>query len=76
MADSKRTGVFYSKSGDDYAVLWQGREICRYQTMEAFIDAHKAGLDALEANQADLLEGYYRSMGIHTGKNPGRSGLP
>ncbi|MBT4160556.1 MAG: hypothetical protein HOC70_02510 [Gammaproteobacteria bacterium] len=76
MVDSKRTGVFYSKSGDDYVVLWQGREIYRYQTMQEFVNAHKAGLDALEDNQADLLENYYRSIGIHSGKNPGRSGLP
>lgn len=72
LADNdKRTGVFYSKSGDDYVVLWQGREVCRYGSLEEFVDAHQAGLEALEANQADLLESYYRSIGISTGKTPG-----
>ena len=68
-----RTGVFYSKSGSDYVVLWHGQEICRYESTEAFIDAHAAGLAALESNQADLLERYYNSIGISSGRSGGES---
>lgn len=64
---SKRSGVFYSKTGKDYVVLWQGREICRYQTMADFVNAHVEGLKALDDSQADLLESYYRSIGISSG---------
>jgi hypothetical protein len=59
MPDAK-TGLFHRKSTDDYVVLWQGREICRYATMEAFVEAHADGLESLEANQAELLASYYK----------------
>lgn len=68
----KRSGVFFSKSGNDFVVMWQDREVCRYKTMEAFVDAHVDGLAALEASQADLLERYYNSIGISTGKTGGK----
>ncbi len=68
-----RSGVFHSKSGSDYVVLWQGQEICRYESIEAFIDAHAAGLEALESSQADLLERYYNSIGISSGRSGGES---
>lgn len=74
--EKKRSGVFHSKSGGDYVVLWQGQEVARYATMEEFVEVHQAGLLALEENQADLLETYYQSIGISTGKSPGRSGRP
>ena len=72
-AANKRSGVFFSKSGSDYVVLWQGREICRYESMQAFVEAHAAGLAALESNQADLLERYYNSIGISSGSSGGKS---
>ena len=56
-----KTGLFYRKSSDDYVVLWHGREICHYPSMEAFVIAHAEGLESLEANQAELLASYYRS---------------
>lgn len=59
---SPRTGVFYRKTKDDYVVLWQGREICCYESIEAFIDAHLEGLEALESIQHELLESYYRTL--------------
>ena len=68
-----RSGVFHNKSGSDYVVLWQGQEICRYESIEAFIDAHAAGLEALESSQADLLERYYNSIGISSGRSGGES---
>ena len=42
--------------------MWKGREICRYASVRDFVDAHAEGLAALEANQADLLESYYRDL--------------
>ena len=56
------TGVFLHKQHHDYVVLWQGREICRYASVEEFIDAHIVGLQALDASQADLLESYYKTL--------------
>lgn len=56
-----RTGLFHRKSTDDYVVLWQGRQIGIYPSIEAFVDAHLEGLIALEQNQNDLLETLYRS---------------
>ena len=75
ISHKKRTGVFHSKAGDDYVVLWKGQEVCRYENIEAFIEAHQAGLLALDESQADLLEAYYQSIGISTGRSPG-SGRP
>ena len=70
---SKKTGVFYSKADENFVVLWRGREICRYQTMEEFVEAHARGLDSLEDSQADLLERYYNNIGISSGKSGGKS---
>jgi hypothetical protein len=57
-----RTGLFEQKTTNDYVVMWKGREICRYASVRHFVDAHAEGLAALEANQADLLESYYRDL--------------
>ena len=55
-----RTGLLEQKTTNDYVVMWKGREICRYASVRDFVEAHAQGLVALEANQADLLESYYR----------------
>ena len=57
-----KTGIFLHREDADFVVLWQGREICRYATVEEFIDAHIAGLQALDTSQADLLESYYKTL--------------
>jgi hypothetical protein len=57
-----KTGLFELKASGEFVVMWEGREICRYGTVQAFIDSHMAGLQALDENQADLLETYYRSL--------------
>lgn len=64
MADraGAETGVFLKKSSGEYLVIWQGREICRYASIEGFVDAHLEGLQALEVAQAQLLESYYRDL--------------
>ena len=68
--DRKHTGVFFSKSGKDYVVLWQGKEVVRYASIEDFVEAHQAGLLALDESQADLLEKYYQSIGVSSGRSP------
>ena len=73
-ADKKPSGVFFSKSGGDYVVLWKGQEVVRYASIEAFVEAHQAGLLALDESQADLLEKYYQSIGVSTGRCPDKSG--
>ena len=57
-----KTGLFQHKPSGEFVVLWQGREICRYKSVQEFIESHKAGLQALDETQADLLESYYRSL--------------
>ena len=68
--DKQHTGIFFSTARQDYVVLWEGREVCRYESIDDFVEAHQKGLLALEENQADLLSEYYRSIGISTGRNP------
>ena len=63
MADSTptaRTGFFHRKSTNELILLWHGREIARYASVEEFVDAHIEGLHALDSSQDDLLEGLYR----------------
>lgn len=57
-----RTGLFRQKTTNDYVVMWKGREICRYASVREFVDAHAEGLAALEAQQTDLLESYYKGL--------------
>ncbi len=55
-----RTGIFALSKGAGIVVYWEGREICRYASMAEFIDAHLAGVAALEKKQEDLLAAHYR----------------
>ena len=71
-SDKKTTGVFFSKSGNDYVVLWRGQQVVRYASIEEFVEAHQAGILALEESQVDLLEKYYRSIGVSTGRGSDR----
>ncbi|MBT5700809.1 MAG: hypothetical protein HOI67_05095 [Gammaproteobacteria bacterium] len=61
-ASEAKTGLFQQKTTNDYVVMWKGREICRYASVQDFVDAHAEGLAALEANQVDLLESFYRAL--------------
>ena len=60
--EAARTGIFHRRSTGDYVVLWKGREICRYATIEDFIIEHERGLRAMEENQAELLGSIYRNL--------------
>lgn len=58
--DKLKTGVFQHRRRGDFVVLWQGKEICRYASIDDFIDSHIEGLQLLDANLEELLEGYYK----------------
>lgn len=60
--EDKKTGIFHSKSAEELVVMAAGKEICRYASIEEFVCAHQQGLKALEENQADLLERYYKTL--------------
>ena len=55
-----RTGIFHSKNPLAIVVVWRGQEICRYGSMEEFVDSHIEGVEALEKKQEDLLADEYR----------------
>jgi hypothetical protein len=55
-----KTGIFQLKSPPAIVVMWEGREICRYVSMEEFVDAHLEGIAALEVKQEKLLSDAYR----------------
>ena len=55
-----RTGIFHSKNPLAIVVMWRGQEICRYDSMEEFVDSHLEGVEALEKKQEDLLTDEYR----------------
>ena len=57
-----KTGIFLQKSSEELLVMWKGKEICRYASICDFVDAHADGIAALEANQEELLENYYKSL--------------
>ena len=58
----EKTGIFHRKSKQDYVVLWRGQEVCHYRSIKEFVDAHVEGMKALEENQAELLDHYYRTL--------------
>ena len=72
MTENKQSGLFHSKSGGDYVLLLRGQEVCRYQTVADFVESHYQGIKALEESQVNLLEKYYRSIGVSPGKTPPR----
>ena len=55
-----RTGIFQLDKQAGIVVLWKGQEICRYDSIEMFVDAHLALVDLLEKNMEKLLEEEYR----------------
>ena len=56
-------------------MLWRGQEVVRYKSIEDFVEAHQAGLKALDECQADLLEKYYQSIGVSSGRSPKGNGV-
>jgi len=57
-----KTGIFQLKLPPSIVVLWKGREICRYGSIEEFVDAHLEGIAALELKQEKLLSETYRDI--------------
>lgn len=40
--------------------MWRGQEICRYGSMDEFVDSHLAVVETLEKKQEDVLAEAYR----------------
>ena len=55
-----RTGIFHGKNPLAIVVMWRGQEICRYGSLEEFVDSHLELVEALEKKQEDLLTDEYR----------------
>ena len=55
-----RTGIFHGKNPLAIVVMWRGKEICRYGSLEEFVDSHLELVEALEKKQEDLLTDEYR----------------
>jgi hypothetical protein len=55
-----RTGIFQLEKQAGIVVLWRGQEICRYDSIELFVDTHLALVDLLEKKLEKLLEEEYR----------------
>ena len=55
-----QTGIFQSELAAAIVVMWKGREIYRYVSIEEFVDAHLEGIAALELKQEKLLSETYR----------------
>ena len=54
-----KTGIFHIKNPPAIVVMWRGQEMCRYDSMEEFVDSHLEGVEILENKQEDLLEDEY-----------------
>ena len=55
-----RTGVYLDKKKTEVHIYWRGQKVMTYPSMEAFIEAHLAALDALDRRQEALLEDEYQ----------------
>ncbi len=56
MSEQKKTGIFYVKGPPGVAVMWQGREMYRYRSVEELVQAHVKAVRALEAVQGEKIE--------------------
>ncbi|HAK52705.1 MAG TPA: hypothetical protein DCM54_12505 [Gammaproteobacteria bacterium] len=62
MSDEKsrpKSGVFYSKDPAGVVVMFRGKEVFRYKSVEEFIEVHIKGMKALEEKQEAELERQY-----------------
>ena len=54
------TGIFRLKNHAGVVVKWKGKEIGRYDSIEAFVDSHLEGVEALELKLEGLLAEAYK----------------
>ena len=62
MSDKKaipRSGIFYRKDPPAVVVMFRGKEVFRYKSVEEFIEVHIKAMKALEQKQEDELERQY-----------------
>ncbi len=62
MSDKKarpRSGIFYRKDPAAVVVMFRGKEVFRYKSVEEFIEVHIKAMKALEQKQEDELERQY-----------------
>ena len=62
MSDKKaipRSGIFYRKDPVAVVVMFRGKEVFRYKSVEEFIEVHIKAMKALEQKQEDELERQY-----------------
>lgn len=55
-----RTGIFYSKNPDGVVVMFQGKEVFRYKSVDEFIEVHIKAVRALEEKQEEELASHYK----------------
>jgi len=55
-----RSGIFYVKAPAGVVVMWQGEVVERYLSVEALVETHMKGVQALEREMERILEAQYR----------------
>ena len=55
-----KSGVFYTKDPAGLVVMFRGKQVFRYKSIEEFIEAHIKGAKSLEEKQESALRKYYK----------------
>lgn len=55
-----RTGIFYTKDPAGVVVMQDGKEVCRYKSVQELVDAHVKGMVALEKEMEAVLARAYK----------------
>lgn len=55
-----KSGIFYTKDPAGLVVMFRGKQVFRYKSIEEFIEAHIKGAKALEEKQEAELRRYYQ----------------
>ena len=60
MVSKKKTGIFYVKDPEGVVVMWDGKEVARYLSVNELVETHLKGLSALEREMNEAIEAQYR----------------
>ncbi|MFT6431983.1 MAG: hypothetical protein ACJAVI_000018 [Candidatus Azotimanducaceae bacterium] len=60
MVSKKKTGIFYVKDPEGVVVMWDGKEVSRYLSVNELVETHLKGLSALEREMNEAIEAQYR----------------
>ncbi len=55
-----KTGIFYSKNPVGVVVMFRGKEVFRYKSVDEFIEVHIKAVQALEEKQEEELASHYK----------------